>query len=146
MLRDSFYADGLRFSCTRCSLCCRFDTGYVFLSRHDLYRLADHFACSEQEIRNRYCRHVETGLAPRVSLREQANFDCVFWIDGECSVYEARPLQCRSYPFWPPTLSSRANWNAERRYCPGINSGPLRPAEYISALLAQRRNEPFLEE
>ncbi len=145
MTENSFYKDGLRFSCTRCSLCCRFDSGYVFLSDTDLRRLSRFLGLSEDEVKEHYCRKVDTTLVPRLSLKEQPNFDCIFWRNGECTVYEGRPLQCRTYPFWPPTLSSRANWDAERRYCPGINVGGLHTAEKIDSLLAERRGEQFLE-
>lgn len=126
-------------------MCCRFDSGYVFLSAKDLERLAAFLGISPDETKATYCRSVETGLAPRLSLREQPNYDCTFWRNGECSVYEARPLQCRTYPFWTPTLSSRANWDAERRYCPGINAGKLHEAEDIEALVDRRQREPLLE-
>ena len=30
MRADPFYAEGLRFACTRCSICCRGEPGYAF--------------------------------------------------------------------------------------------------------------------
>jgi uncharacterized protein len=145
MTENSFYKDGLRFSCTRCSLCCRFDSGYVFLSENDVRRLSRHLGLTDKETKARFCREVDTTFVPRLSLKEQPNFDCIFWQNGECTVYEGRPLQCRTYPFWPPTLSSQGNWDAERRYCPGINVGELHSAEKIDSLLAERQREPLLE-
>ncbi len=145
MTGNTFYKDGLRFSCTRCSLCCRFDSGYVFLSAGDVRRLGRHLGLTDKEVKALYCREVLTTLVPRLSLKEQPNFDCVFWRNGECTVYEGRPLQCRTYPFWSPTLSSRANWDAERRYCPGINVGELHSADDIDSLLEERRREPLIE-
>ena len=82
-----FYAFGLRFSCTRCSLCCRFDSGYVWLSRADLARLAAGLDLPENTVVERYCRIVNIGGFKQLSLREQENMDCVFWVDGACSVY-----------------------------------------------------------
>ncbi|MDR3247725.1 MAG: YkgJ family cysteine cluster protein, partial [Treponema sp.] len=40
MAKQPFYANGLRFSCTRCSSCCRYESGYVFLSPEDVDVLA----------------------------------------------------------------------------------------------------------
>lgn len=61
-------------------------------------------------------------IGQRISLLEDSkNFDCVFFKDRKCSVYTARPGQCRSYPFWPAVLSSEEAWNHEAKYCEGIN-------------------------
>jgi len=40
---------------------------------------------------------------------------CVFLDDeSKCSIYEARPLQCRTYPYWPRVMRSREAWEDER--------------------------------
>jgi hypothetical protein len=125
-------------------MCCRFDTGYVFLSDVDLGRLAEGLATSVEEVAERYCKRVGLGIVSRLSLREQPNNDCVFWLDGECSVYAHRPLQCRSYPFWPAHLGSTSEWNEVERECPGVNIGPRHSAAEIRGWLAAHEREPLL--
>ncbi len=71
--------------------------------------------------------------------------DCVFWVDGACSVYEDRPLQCRSFPFWAPYLGSREDWDALESRCPGVNVGELHSVETIEEWLASRRWETPLD-
>ncbi len=139
-----FYRDGLRFSCTRCSLCCRFDSGFVWLSRADLSVLAAHFGVSVEETVARYCRTVDIGGFRQLSLREQENKDCVFWLDGACSVYASRPLQCRTYPFWAHQLTDRETWNETARTCPGIDLGAQRGQREIEEMVENRRVEPPL--
>lgn len=40
---------------------------------------------------------------------------CVFLGDDlKCSIYDARPLQCRTYPYWPRIMHSRETWEAEK--------------------------------
>ena len=104
---DGFARGGLRFECTRCSRCCRHTPGYVFLSSADVTRLAKSQKLGEKDFLAQYCRTVDCGLARRFSLEEKANLDCIFWENGGCSVYEARPLQCRSFPFWSALVTSR---------------------------------------
>ena len=140
-----YYANGLRFGCTRCSLCCRFESGYVFLSRADVRRLATRFGISDWEFVNTYCRIVDLGPVKRVSLREQSNMDCIFWRNGECSVYEDRPLQCQMFPFWPAHIESAEQWQEAQESCPGVGLGRLHPREEIDAMLAQREKEPLLD-
>lgn len=139
-----FYAGGLRFSCTRCSACCRFDPGYVFLSQKDLSTLADHFRMDYSEFQRLYCRWIPMGNhREQLSLRELSNYDCIFWKDG-CTVYEARPLQCRTFPFWDSIVLSSRAWEAASKDCPGIGKGAWHSQDEIDELLDRREREPII--
>ena len=144
-MKDNFYATGLRFECTRCSKCCRHTPGYVFLSAADLASLAGSMRLEHEEFRSRYCRTINLGFARRVSLREKPNLDCILWENSGCSLYEARPLQCRSFPFWSACVSSREEWQNNARNCPGMGRGAVHPREEIDRWLALRTEEGFLE-
>jgi len=141
---EPFYSDGVRFGCSRCSLCCRFDAGYVWLSRADLQRLQDGLGLSRQAIIERHCKTVNLGGFVQLSLSEQSNNDCTFWRNGSCSVYQFRPLQCQSYPFWGHQLVSRETWHETSHHCPGIGLGPVHNATEIDDWLKARRAEPPL--
>jgi uncharacterized protein len=144
-VRECFYDKGLRFGCTRCSKCCRHTPGYVFLSPRDLRSLAGALGMSEADLRGRYCREVAFGVVTRLSLKEKPNLDCVFWEDEGCSVYESRPLQCRSFPFWASALSSRADWEETASNCPGIGRGRLHSRAEIERWVRRRVRAGFLE-
>lgn len=60
-MEEPFYAGGLRFSCERCSGCCRGGPGYVFLSKDDLARLLSRFRLGFPDFYKRYCTLVDTG-------------------------------------------------------------------------------------
>jgi Fe-S-cluster containining protein len=135
MLKQPFYGDGLRFSCRRCSSCCRHESGFVFLSEKDLRLLSAACKMEYTDFVKVRCRWVPSGSGQeRLSLREKADYDCVFWKEG-CTVYDARPLQCRSFPFWHSVLSSREAWGITGTTCPGINSGVMHSREEIDAWL-----------
>ncbi len=138
-----FYSDGLKFECTRCSACCRFDPGFVFLSRNDLDRLLSFMSMKKDSFIRKYCRIVDMGNTRRLSLVEKENYDCIFWSENGCAVYEARPLQCRSYPFWRPFLESKEAWDAEAENCPGMNRGTVHSAKVIEKWLEKRDNETY---
>ncbi|NIZ40147.1 YkgJ family cysteine cluster protein [Entomospira entomophila] len=118
-----FYKDGLQFQCTQCSHCCRGESGYVFLSKLDLDRLSKHLELSEGDFLEQHVRTIPFGDHLRVSLLEKpepdGQFRCEFWNDG-CSVYHARPTQCRTYPFWQSIMRSEQTWQEESKSCPGI--------------------------
>jgi len=145
MSARTFYENGLHFECKRCSKCCRLTPGYVFLSEADIEPLLSALNVSRQDFLRLYCRRVHFGIAQRLSLKEKPNVDCIFWEGGGCSVYAARPLQCRSFPFWSSCLSSAAEWDFHARQCPGMGEGRLHPREEIEAWLARRLAEPFIE-
>jgi len=69
----------------------------------------------------------------RKSLKEFPNGDCVFF-DGElrtCKVYNARPRQCRTWPFWDSNLKTPEDWQRTCQVCPGSGRGRLHHLEAI---------------
>ena len=152
--KTPFYASGLRFSCERCSGCCRYDSGYVFLSRKDTTRMAAALNMGCEEFAGIFCRWISVGNGlAHLSLKEKSNFDCVLWTinageGGGCSVYNERPLQCRAFPFWPSMLASRESWEAAAGDCPGMGKGSFYSYNSINNLInewqAMRKNEPIM--
>lgn len=64
------------------------------------------------------------------ALVELANGDCVFWSPQGCRIYEVRPMQCRTFPFWQEYVRTPRGWLEAARRCPGVNRGRLfLPAE-----------------
>ena len=143
----NFYSQGLRFSCKRCSDCCRHEPGFVFLSEKDVSALEAALKLGHDDFMKRYCRWVpdEDGKR-RLSLKEKFNYDCIFWAkEAGCRVYEARPLQCVAFPFWPSVLKDEDSWEMAARECPGMNQGSSHSPEAIKEWLSDRRNEPIIE-
>jgi Fe-S-cluster containining protein len=144
-MADEFMRSGLRFSCTRCSSCCRFVPGYVFLTEADLKRLQWGTGLSRSELLTAYCRQVNVNGIMRLSLKEKNNFDCVFWEEKGCSIYRHRPLQCRSFPFWTSNLASVQAWQALTRTCPGVGRGKLHSRRTIVRWLSKQQKARYLE-
>jgi hypothetical protein len=125
-----WYREGLRFECTRCGGCCR-GAGNVWVGEDEIERLASVREMTDGQFRRAYTRPARRGT----TLRQKRNNDCVFWnSDTGCEVYDARPKQCRSYPFWQGIVHSKENWDTEAGACPGIGRGDLHPAEEIDGI------------
>jgi len=144
--KEPWYSGGLRFGCLDdCSLCCAGDAGHVLMTDEEQAAIASFLELTEEEFRRRYCRRVgqhlsfdqcRSGIA--YSLNERSNGDCVFLdADGQCAVYEVRPKQCSSYPFWKEVLVSQISWECEAKECPGMNQGRLYSLEEINKLLGR---------
>lgn len=138
-----FYGSGLRFECQRCLYCCSSEPGYVYLSREDIINGANATALSPRDFISVYCRVIDFGTFSMISLREKENYDCIFLTKEGCSIYQARPVQCRTYPFWPSVIESEESWKKEARSCPGIGKGPVIPREEIERR-ASAENEPYI--
>ncbi len=114
-----WYADGLRFECHGCGACCRGE-GYVWVNRRAARRIAKTLQLTVEEFGRRYLRRI----GRRHSLTEKPNHDCIFW-NGGCSIYDVRPAQCRTFPFWRGILKSRQSWAQAAAGCGGIDTGRL---------------------
>ncbi len=111
-----------RFQCQRCGRCChtRGDAGFVLLTAADQRRLARHFRMTPAAFRAAY---TDT-LGEAVHLKEEAGRTaCILLAEGGCSAYRARPLQCRTWPFWPEHLEPGAFEREVASFCPGAGKG-----------------------
>lgn len=135
--RTPWYADGLRFECQPdCGACCtdHEDYAYVYLEEDDVKRLAAFLELERDDFLDGYAT-VDDG---HVVLKMERP-ECPFLEGTRCTVYEARPAQCRTFPFWRDNLRSRAGWKRLCRFCPGIDRGRLYTVQEIGAELAGRR-------
>ena len=116
----------LPFECTGCGKCCQ-TTGSVWMSPMEIRRAADLIQLSVTDFCNQYASHT---LEPNnhdendlrwIRLKDQTDDNgsgaCVFLdpTTQQCTIYEARPNQCSTYPFWPKIMKSRKSWNEEVR-------------------------------
>ncbi len=115
-----WYQSGLSFTCTRCGACCRGTPGYVWVSPAEIEQLARFRGQTVEEFSLRFVRRVGN----RYSLIERPGGDCIFWdVKKGCTVYAARPVQCRTWPFWPENVETPAAWDQVTQICPGSGQG-----------------------
>jgi len=124
-----WYKDGLRFTCTGCGDCCTGSPGYVWVTNEEIAKLAALVRLSVEEFEAEYVRRVGV----RKSLVEYENGDCVFFDNQsrKCTVYAARPRQCRTWPFWNSNIRTPDAWAETRHVCPGSGQGELYQIEEI---------------
>lgn len=128
--------NGLRFGCTMCGNCCTGVPGYVLITDDETVALAKRFKLTVTAFIERYTHMLSEGRS-LIERKTRFGYDCIF-LDREkipgkavCGVYEDRPKQCRTWPFWPSNLSSRRAWLEAKRKCPGMDSGKLVPLTQI---------------
>ena len=130
--QEPWYKGGLRFQCSQCGDCCTGAPGFVWVNKAEIEALAAARGETDiEEFQRQYVRQV--GI--RRSLVERPNGDCIFF-DGDsrrCTVYEARPRQCRTWPFWASNIRTPEDWERTCRDCPGSGKGKLHQIEDIEA-------------
>jgi hypothetical protein len=106
-------------ACASCGgNCCTGESGNIFVSVTEIAAIAKLLNMPEDEFRRTYLRKE----VYRYSLKEKVvngSHDCVFFdrkANG-CSIYQVRPLQCRTFPFWDYFRHRVDELKAE---CPGI--------------------------
>lgn len=115
--REIWWENGLKFGCTACGRCCQ-NEGEVWLDDDEFADLALYLQESPLAVLDRYSENLISGwvkMKSNLSDDPKLSNRCIFLgTDGkQCSIYEARPIQCRTYPFWPRLLSTPENWQEE---------------------------------
>jgi uncharacterized protein len=97
------------FKCQRCNACCK-QPGFVYLKPEEAEGVARFLGLDTYAFTDRFC-HV-LGRQHLV-LKKNEDESCIFLTDSGCSIYDARPKQCREFPF---------TWRTKRsfEYCEGL--------------------------
>jgi Fe-S-cluster containining protein len=125
-----WYSDGLKFKCTACGDCCTGAPGHVWVTAEEIAALATLVEQGDvAAFETKYVRKV----GARRSLIEYGNGDCVFFDNQtrKCNVYDARPRQCRTWPFWDSNLKTPEDWEQTCEVCPGSGKGTLHSLQQI---------------
>ena len=110
----------LYFQCQDgCSNCCKVSGGLVVVIDQEIKPLAKHLGISDDAFLKQYTRNEGKYL----SLIDRDREDCIFLKENKCTVYTVRPIQCRTFPFWPQNLKSQKRWLLVQDECPGIGTG-----------------------
>lgn len=131
-----WYADGLQFECTMCGACCTGPPGFVSFTTDEAKTIAKLIGVTVPRFIKDFT-HVGPAGPSLNEIETEHGFDCVF-LDRDsmpgkavCSIHGARPKQCRTFPWWPEVIKSKAAWERTGRTCEGINRGRIVPVEEI---------------
>ena len=108
------------FRCMACNGdCCIGESGYIWINLDEFNSLVNFLDMRADDVAQKYIKKV----GYKYSLREvqigENNYACIFF-DLEkkrCSIYEVRPSQCRTFPFWE---QFKENVEEVRKECPAI--------------------------
>lgn len=81
--------------------CCTGESGYIWISKDEISKIAAFFGMSDDEFKKIFCYNTHN----RYSLKEKEynnGYACIFFDETHknCGIYELRPKQCLTFPFW----------------------------------------------
>jgi uncharacterized protein len=106
-------------ACAGCGgRCCTGESGNIFVKREEIVAIAAELGMEVDAFVAQYLE--KRGY--KYSIKERIvgiSHDCIFYDRGSdgCGIYGARPLQCRTFPFWD---YYKTRVDELKRECPGI--------------------------
>lgn len=89
-------------ACAGCGgKCCTGEAGYIWVNPQEIIDIAKFLDIEVEEFKKKYL--FKEGYKFSIKeIRKENNSECVFY-DSKilgCSIYDVRPNQCRTFPFW----------------------------------------------
>lgn len=95
-----------RFDSAQCSSCggkcCIGKSGNIWITVQELSRLAKYLGVSFDELMQKYVEKRGYRFSIKEAQIDLGNYRCIFFDmeKKQCSIYNLRPRQCRTFPFW----------------------------------------------
>jgi Fe-S-cluster containining protein len=101
--------------------CCIGESGYIWINSQEIQALAFHLKISSEDLKTRYLNKIEYKYSIKEIKLASNNYACCFFdLDKkQCSVYDVRPNQCRTFPFWD---YFKENEEEVYKECPAIKN------------------------
>ncbi len=106
-------------ACASCEgRCCTGESGYIYVSKNEIENIAELLGMQANDFAKEYL--YKKGY--KYSIKEMkfnGSYECVFYNreTNGCGIYDARPTQCRTFPFWEYYKTRVEELKLE---CPGI--------------------------
>tara|TARA_B110000116_G_C16611584_1_gene479664 strand:+ start:66 stop:515 length:450 start_codon:yes stop_codon:yes gene_type:complete len=129
----------INFKCQGSSNCCvsRNSYGYVYLDKNDTKKLSNYVKLSIKKFLKIYCDETDGFTHFKENNK---NGKCQFLSKKKCTIYNARPTQCRTWPFWDENMNAKT-WNEEiSKFCPGIGKGKIYSAKKIKEIIKEDKD------
>ena len=114
----SFCFDSL--ACASCGgACCIGESGYIWVNYPEIEAIAVHLKLDIEEFAKTYLIRAKNRYSLKEYKSEELGYACIFFDESKrmCSIYEVRPKQCRTFPFWEQFKSDTKELIKE---CPGV--------------------------
>jgi len=106
-------------ACETCQgKCCTGESGYIYVTKDEVQGISKLLNLDINDFMSKYL--FKKGYKYSIKeLKYNDSYECIFYDrkSNGCSIYEARPLQCKTFPFWDYYKTRVDELKLE---CPGI--------------------------
>ena len=106
--------------CSSCEgNCCIGESGFIWITIDEIEKLAKFLNLEVKEVFEKYLIKYDYKFSIKENQVSENNYACIFFDLKlkRCSIYEARPKQCRTFPFWD---YFKENIQEVKKECPAI--------------------------
>jgi len=107
-------------ACNSCGgACCIGESGYIWVSMNEIETIAKELNLSVEDFAKRYLIRAKNRYSLTEYYDKELGYACIFFDKAtrQCKIYNARPTQCRTFPFWK---DFKENINELMQECPGV--------------------------
>jgi len=107
-------------ACASCGgACCIGESGYIWISYPEIEAVAAYLKMGVEEFAKSYLIRAKSRYSLREVKTEALGYACIFFDQEKrlCSIYDVRPKQCRTFPFWE---QFKGDTEALVKECPGV--------------------------
>lgn len=112
-----------KFDASKCASCegncCIGESGFIWITIDEIEKLASHLQIPVKDVFENYLIKYDYKFSIKEKKLSENNYACIFFDleKKQCSIYEARPSQCRTFPFWD---HFKTNIKEVKEECPAI--------------------------
>ena len=109
-------------ACFQCKgNCCIGESGYIWINNQEINYLSKFLKLSVEEVKKKYLNKINTTFSIKEVKLSYNNYSCIFFNTEikRCSIYDARPKQCKTFPFWD---YFKENEKEVYKECPAIKT------------------------
>jgi Fe-S-cluster containining protein len=107
-------------ACEECGgKCCIGESGYIWVTPIEMQKIANFLNIPLEEFKQKFLIKVGYKFSIKEKLLSKENYACLFFDEktNRCTIYDVRPTQCRTFPFWD---FFKTHINEVKKECPGI--------------------------
>ncbi len=117
--------DGFNYSfnesaCASCGgACCIGESGYIWVNNPEIGAIAEFLKIDIDDFAKEYLVRVKNRYSLKEYQDEELGYACIFFNKEKrvCNIYDVRPKQCRTFPFWGVFKDDTGELIKE---CPGV--------------------------
>jgi Fe-S-cluster containining protein len=113
-------SDKIGFKCTGCGNCCSGSSGYIWLNKQEQINISKKLNLPLKKFLEKYTFIAENKISLKEIKKKENDYWCIFLEKNKkCKIYDVRPHQCKSYPYWKNVVDDKNYLEFVLQDCPG---------------------------